>query len=123
MKIPTVGQTVFSLNVGNAARHQPQVLTPVTVTKVGRKYFTVGEGWRATKYDLETWREVTEYGPSTQLFENEQAWTDLKERIELRKFLRETFSGYGQPPSSITLQDLRDIKAIITQNERNEGPL
>ncbi len=114
MKIPTVGQTVFSLNVGNAARHQPQVLTPVAVTKVGRKYFTAGEGWRATKYHLETWIGVTEYGPTSKAYDSEQAWLDEKERIQLGSFLRETFSGYGQPPSYLTLQDLREIRGIIS---------
>ena len=38
---PTLGQKVFSLNIGNNARHVPQVLSPATVSKVGRKYFSV----------------------------------------------------------------------------------
>lgn len=42
-KKPEVGQVVYSLNVGNAARNREQVLTPLKVTKVGRKYFTALE--------------------------------------------------------------------------------
>lgn len=37
---PKLGDILYSLNINNAARNVKQELTEVTVTKVGRKYFT-----------------------------------------------------------------------------------
>ena len=47
---PVVGQVLYSLNVGNAARNCGQVLTPVTVVSVGRKYFKVKKDVNAPKW-------------------------------------------------------------------------
>ena len=80
---PTIGQTLYSLNVGNAARRIPQTLKPVVVTKVGRKYFTVGEGWRATEYHLHDWREKSDYMANSRLYASEQEYADEKETSEI----------------------------------------
>lgn len=42
---PQVGQTLYSLNIGNAARNCEQKLKPVIVRKVGRKYFECSTKW------------------------------------------------------------------------------
>ncbi len=53
---PAVGQVLYSLNVGNAARGRERVLTPVVVIKVGRKYFTCRpegkDSWADVQYHL-----------------------------------------------------------------------
>lgn len=108
---PTVGQTVFSLNIGNAARNQQQVLTPVIVTKVGRKYFYCGEGWQQVKYDLDRWVEAGNYSPNSRIFATEQEWKNDKEIAEHSKYLREVFSAYG--PSRLPLETLRSIHSLV----------
>lgn len=114
---PTVGQILYSLNVGNAARRTEQKLTPVTVVKVGRKYFTcvpVGsESYRYlnTEYHLEDWREKSEFTPNSALYESEQEWLDKKERSRICKMLREVFSG-EYSCRHISLDDLRSIESV-----------
>ena len=112
MKTPKVGQTVYSLNVGNAARHNEQVLTPVVVTKVGRKYFTVGEGWRATQFHISDWSEKTEYSPCAALYESEQEWLDEKESGDLCREIARAFE-YGKNSRDLPLSSLREIGKIL----------
>lgn len=110
-----VGQTLYSLNVGNAARRVEQVLTPVTVTKVGRKYFTcTKEGRRiGTQYKLSDWSENTEYSSDSCLYENPQEFEDEKERRGIGTSLSELFR-YGAW-SALSLDQLRRIKGITEE--------
>ena len=80
---PVVGQTLYSLNVGNSARNTLQALKAVIVRRVGRKYFACSaEGmeaeWHWTEYYLDTWREHNAggYGANSELYSNEQEWLD-----------------------------------------------
>lgn len=61
---PIVGETLFSLNVGNDARHGvPQILTPMVVKSVGKKYFKLSRpesNWTVEFY-LEDWSQKTEF--------------------------------------------------------------
>lgn len=65
---PKVGQTLYSLNIGNACRNCEQKLTPVKVVKVGSKYFEcLEDGYhRPTVYHLDGW------------YEKPQDWEDKK---------------------------------------------
>jgi len=112
---PVVGQTLYSLNVGNAARRAEQVLTPATVTKVGRKYFTcVRDGWNfGEEYHIEDWCEKTEYTASSYLYATEKEWIDEKERNELHKTISEYFSIYGPSKKNMSLKMLRQIKELL----------
>ncbi len=114
---PFVGQKLFSLNIGDNARNRPQVLTPVVVTKVGSKYFTVkhepADYWE-TVYHLEDWSEKTDYSQLSKLYAKEQDWLDDKEAAALRTRLREAFVGYGRLP--LSLNQLRRIVAIMEEN-------
>src|ERR1017187_3968452 len=95
---PVVGQTLYSLNVGNAARNRPQALTTVVVTSVGRKFFTTqveGRKYSETKYRLDNWSEVTHYIPDTHLYLCEQDWIDEKERGALMSFCEEAFGTFS----------------------------
>ena len=113
---PIVGETLYSLNVGNAARRTEKKLTPVTVISVGRKYFTcqpVGSTgkWSETKYHLDKWSEATDCTTNSRLYETEQEWLDEKEADEIALTLRRLFSGYGRCP--LNIDQLRSIKDII----------
>lgn len=109
---PFIGQTLFKLNVGNAARHIPQVLTPVKVTKVGSKYFTIGEGWEAKQYHLDDWSEKTEYSAESNLYLSEQEYLDEQEEIEICREISRAFDK-GKNSKFLPLSRLREIKDII----------
>lgn len=112
---PEVGQIVYSLNITNAARHKEQVLTPIKVTKIGRKYFTCGERWEATQYHLDTWVEKTEYSASSRVYENSTEWEEEKEATDLLQYLKNEFGRI--PRSSVSLPALRTIKGIVEENK------
>lgn len=120
----TVGMRLFSLNVGNAARHCEQVLTPVVVTKVGRKYFTVknevGYGFEST-HNIGDWSEKTDYTARCALYESEQEWADEKETRSLSGKISEAFK-YGNNSKNLSLETLRMIvSAIDSQTKEPNG--
>lgn len=121
MKKPKVGQTLYSLNIGNATRNRKQKLTPVTVTKVGRKYFTcakTGLERYGTQYHLSNWKEKTNYSPDSYLYEDPQIWKDEKEAAELCDRIRKAFD-YSINKVELPLDDLRKIDRIITNHSKN----
>jgi hypothetical protein len=117
---PILGERLFVLNVGSAARNTPQTLRPVIVSKVGRKYFTVenevGEGRGGWKYPLQfnisDWIQVTEYSPDYVLYETEQELADERESRELSVIIRSAFECTWKP-SPFPLETLRKIHALI----------
>jgi len=116
MNKPKVGQTVYRLNIGNAARHQEQKLTPVVVSKVGRKYFYAGTDTQRTdfhnQYHLDNGIEnCGEYSSNYCIYETRQEWEDEKEQRKLFDKMRGQFSGYGRP--KLTLSQLRKIDEIV----------
>ena len=120
MRKPEVGETLFSLNIGNAARNREQVLTPVVVAKVGRKYFTVGEGFKEAKYRLSDWRQVTDYSPDSCLYESEQEWEDETLSRVLAGAIGEAFK-YGRNIRALPLESLRQIYSIVFGGKDNAG--
>ena len=111
----TVGQELFKLNIGNNARRDvAQKLTPVVVTKIGRKYFSVKDhGYNfETAFSLEDWTEKTEYTANVCLYKNEQEWSDEKEEAMLCKAIWNAFE-YGRNRNNVELPKLRMIMAAI----------
>jgi len=89
---PEVGQTLYSLNVGNASRGRGQVLTPVKVTKVGRKYFYAAAEGREdypTTFHLGSWHERTEYTANQKLYADPQERENEKESTKLLRLIRQ----------------------------------
>ena len=111
-KKPTIGQTLYSLNVGNAAINTPQVLTPLKVTNVGRKYFTLGEGWQKTQFHLSDWVEKSDYMPTQQIYETVQSYKDEIEEKEISNRIYKAFE-YGRNSGNITLSNLREIDWLL----------
>lgn len=125
MKKPIVGQVLYSLNIGNAARKCEQKLTPMVVTRVGRKRFYCAPqeypGQRETAFFLDDWSHDNRgYCQDHQLYETEQDWLDSKERGDLTKFISKSFE-YGHNPMGVSLENLRAIRAIIEQAGKAEG--
>ena len=116
MEKPVVGQILYSLNIGNAARNREKSLTPVIVKKVGRKYFTCGQdGWPEhcdTQYYIDDWREKTIYSANSTLYENAQDYRDEKEITEICWRLHRAFE-YGRNLLGIELADLRKIDRMM----------
>lgn len=113
---PIVGETLFDLNVGNAARKpRVQELTPVTVKTVGRKYFTCapseGQYRPETTYEIESWEQKTEYCRDHKLYETAQEWEDEREAAEIHAELRAGFNHYGE--CGVPLETLRAIKKLL----------
>jgi len=111
MRKPVVGETIYSLNIGNsfsASRGETQELTPMIVEKVGRKYFTLG----GMQFHLDNWREKTEYCQNHELYETEQEWINKKESDNIFSFLRNKFD-YCRGATNLSLEQLRGIKSII----------
>ena len=114
---PIVGQTLYRLNIGNAARNREQVLTPVIVTKVGRKYFTAqpdDKSYEARDYHLGSWRQKTEYSADSELYTDPKEWEDEKAALEISKRIRREFDHFSKP--SQTLDQLRRIAAILDES-------
>ena len=116
MSKPKVGQTLYSLNINNAAIRVEQVLTEVVVTKVGRKYFTCnkpgGRDWTAVQYHLEDWTEKTDYCRDTALYTTVQEREDEAEASKLCRQIWKNFE-YGTNRSNLLLGDLREICAML----------
>ena len=125
---PKVGQILYSLNVGNAARNTEQTITPVQVTEVGRKYFTIqhmnedGTLWKikGTKlHHLDTWDEKTEYCKNSKLYSDPQEWYDEKESDNLLKRILAYFDQRGvfSYKRQYSLPLLREVDALISKEE------
>jgi hypothetical protein len=115
MEKPKVGQKLYSLNVGNAARHTESKLTEVVVKKVGRKYFTCGvedKTFFDIQYHLDNWREKTDYSPVSRLYKGPQDYEDEKEAQAICKFVGDYFK-YGDNPARIPLSILKGFKKVI----------
>lgn len=114
---PEVGQILYSLNVGNAAgRHSPQVLTPVTVTSVRKKYFMCSpvepsKQWQSTTFEIETWREKTEYSADEELYDSAQEWANEFESSKLLGEIRGILNAYDN--DKISLDVLRSVRSLL----------
>lgn len=117
--IPKVGDTLYSLNIGNEARGRAQVLTSVQVLKVGRKYFVCSEiaylnsPRQHREYYLDDWREQNGgYCAGSKLYVNPQEYEDETESSRIRAELRKVFDPWGTD-HRIPLASLREIRAIV----------
>ena len=115
MKKPEIGDILYSLNVGNAARHKEQELTPVAVKKVGRKYFTAGvdgKSWSNVRYHIKGWRQETNSSVTSVLYKDPEEWEESKEKTEISRF-NDGMVSYGRFTIDISIDDARKIKAIF----------
>ena len=113
--IPQVGQTLYSLNVGNMARGVEQVLTPTIVRKVGRKYFDCSSEQSSRyvkRYHLDSWKEKTEFSVDSVLYADPQEWYDEKESVEITRMIRKTFDSWTG--TAVPLTKLHQIRDILT---------
>lgn len=117
---PIVGQTLYSLNVGNAARHTEQKLTEVKVLKVGHTYFHCGinpeQARSHTRYRLSDWiqDEGDDYSGYSEVYASRQEWEDKRETEVLTSDIKKTFDSWTG--TKLPLAALRQIATIISDN-------
>ncbi len=113
---PEVGQTIFSLNVGNDAINREQKLSKVIVTRVGRKFFYVQEeSWsneRINGYLLSDWSENTNFSANSKLYADAKEWEDEKEASDIVRKFKDAFQ-YGSNNLGLSIDKLRAISAIL----------
>lgn len=116
-KKPEIGQTVYKLNIGNAARNREQVLTEATVTKVGRKYFTISSNGFEQEAYIEGWYENSgQYLANFRLYETPEQWDEEKEQRRIEDRLRNCFSGFNRP--KYALSKLKRIELILDEDDQ-----
>ena len=99
MRRPKVGETLYALNT------RRQVLKPVVVTKVGRKYFTAD----SQRFHLSTWRS---YSVNTMLYESKQAWKDEMEIRIMCGHIHDAFE-HGCNWEDLSSETLRRIYNLL----------
>lgn len=87
------------------------------IVKVGRKYFTVSRNGYETKYSIEDFSEVTNYCSDWAFYFSKQDIIDEMEIGRLESIIRDRFSRYGKNSSKLTLEQLRRINDIISENK------
>ena len=118
MRKPTVGEQLYLVDIGNNARHGSSEQRECTVTKVGRKYFTVEYQYgsnidyiREEVITIKRWQEKSDYTSNYEVYETKQAYL---EQITLSKWLqiyRQKFNEYNQ--TNLTLKQLEDAAKIL----------
>lgn len=108
-----VGQTVYLKPFGNNVRYNKEIKEDV-ITKVKRKYFQVGEGYRPLKFIIEDMKQETGgYLAEWKIYFSKQEILDEEEFEKLSREIKNKFDGYGKV--DLTLDQLRRIKAIISE--------
>ena len=109
-----IGQTIYSLNIGNLERNVEQKLTPMIVNKIGRKYFHASPiGWNnmSTTFHIEDLKEKSDYMPEHKIYLNELEWEEDKLKQKLNTELKEYFNIYST--SSLSIDAMQKILTII----------
>lgn len=109
MKKPKVGQTVYFYRNDNAKEAEE-----LEVTKVGRKYFYCGNSrpWKEERaFHLSDWKEKN-WPYSGVVYPSKQARRDEMEAAQICRDM-ENYFQYGGPRNKISLEKLRQIKAIV----------
>jgi hypothetical protein len=90
----------------------------LTVTKVGRKWATLGEGWRSMRADLVTWDvDGGEYSSPGQLYALEDEWqTEKKLEEHWSVFLRWVSRRYRRP-KHLTATQIEEVFAVLRGDE------
>lgn len=115
-KTVEVGQTVYSLPIGNAARRGALVLTPRIVTKVGRKYFYYEQYGHPIKISLEDFCDYAgEYTSNVRVYLSEQEWEDEKVAAKLLEEVQRKVSMYRA--KSLTITQLKGILVILEEED------
>lgn len=111
----SVGQVVYSMPVGNAARGRTVSLSPVVVRKIGRKWVQCSSEANPaylTSYDIQRgYDDPKGFSSHSRIVLDAQQWEDEKEAARLVGEIRRAFD-WG-PGDTLSLAQLRQIKVIL----------
>jgi len=106
---PILGETLFITDAGNRARYnKDQVPRPVSVTKVGSKYFEVTECGRNIVFLIENWHQKSDFVADYSIWESHEKYEEYKERNKLIVEIE-----YYKHWSGVSLEVLREIKRLL----------
>lgn len=109
MKKPNVGDELI-LVIYDRWRHNGLTeLESVTVTKVGRKYFTISY-WN-TQFHIDDWAEKTEYASMVALYPTLQDYKDAREHSAWLDAFKKTFDTFSRP--NLSLEQYRAAAEIL----------
>lgn len=108
---PTLGETLFITDSGNRVRHnkdKKQIPRPVPVTKVGSKYFEVTENGQNIVFQIENWRQKSDYTADYSIWESREKYEEYKERQRLIVEIERSRCHNG-----ISIESLRLIRDLL----------
>lgn len=118
---PMFGDTLYMVTSGRRLNGPVENEYPVTVIKVGRKFFTVvttGKWPMEVQFHLEDWKQVTEYMPTHYLYESKEVYNLAVKRAsmmgEVTQFFRE-YSAYVVPKKRLSDTQLETIYNIVME--------
>lgn len=120
MRKPVVGEKLFLVSIPHYASDKT-ITFDCTVIKVGRKYFDIQkEGWNWSQtFHIDTWIEKTDYSPHFNLYENEQAWLNEKERQKYEQAIRKSLL-YHSDLKGLSLDTTKKIAELLKIEIKNE---
>ncbi len=108
---PVVGETLWAVNINNAARNREQTANPVIVDSVAKKYFRVSGLFGTKEFYIASWYQKSECSSDYMLYETERDFIDIKEREQFSKKIRDIDFN------KISLDKLRRINEIIGEKD------
>jgi len=120
----TIGQTVYLAPSDNKIRRGAPQIVEGTIITVGKKYYTIKTKYdlhREYKFGMEDLKQQTDYSPDYYLYFDKQELLDDKEAAALRKKFNRFFEWSGNRQTRLTLEQLRRINEIITEDEEQNA--
>ena len=113
MRNPVLGEELYVRETGNVARYDGGVGYFGTVTKIGRKYFTVAFNSRTDgiQFHIDTWVEKSNCSANYILHESHSHWMDEQNREIYRHAMREAFDWANS--KHYTLEQYRKVSKTL----------
>ena len=117
---PMFGDTLYMVTSGRRLNGPVENEYPVTIIKVGRKFFTIVTGGKwpmEVQFHLEDWKQVTEYMPTYYLYESKEAYDAEIARehraATITRFFREY--SYFVPNKQLSDDQLETVYNIVME--------
>ncbi|SRR6266404_172653 len=107
-----VGQQVYVVKP-KRSRFDQESNDYETVTKVGNKYFYIGENYSQMKFDLETLREVGETNYLCSAYLTEEEYAAEKDLTNAWREFKSITNNLYSVPKHLTLEKLNVLNSIL----------
>lgn len=104
MQKPKKGDTLFLVTKNSQGL--------CSVKSVGRKYLTIESGllYRDIKFEIETWRQKTDYTPEYYLYESEHEWHNKRKH---QQYMKAFMYAFTCSHNSFNLEQLEKAAIIL----------